>query len=183
MSEIRQPKRLVDYQAPAFVIEQTLLRVELDPVATRVYSKLKFRRQTAGSLWLDGQALRAVQGVRQAHVFKVPGTYHACVRLSSGAGQVIDKPLSLKVDANRRPLIDTFWSPQVQFGVFDARTRDRQNPVARTYPVRVRIQDDQPASVQVVFSNQQGSVPATLSSDQMSRSSVGVFLRISATFR
>ncbi|MEK8086561.1 hypothetical protein WNB94_09100 [Aquabacterium sp. A3] len=104
------------------------------------------------------------QGVRQAHVFKVPGTYHACVRLSSGAGQVIDKPLSLKVDANRRPLIDTFWSPQVQFGVFDARTRDRQNPVARTYPVRVRIQDDQPASVQVVFSNQQGSVPATLSS-------------------
>jgi len=60
MSEIRQPKCLADYQAPAFVIEQTLLRVELDPSATRVYSKLKFRRQTAGSLWLDGQALQLI---------------------------------------------------------------------------------------------------------------------------
>ncbi|OYW96586.1 MAG: hypothetical protein B7Z18_01250, partial [Alishewanella sp. 32-51-5] len=60
MSEIRHPKRLADYQAPAFVIEQTLLRVELDPSATRVYSKLKFRRQTAGSLWLDGQALQLI---------------------------------------------------------------------------------------------------------------------------
>ncbi|EJI85334.1 aminopeptidase N [Alishewanella aestuarii B11] len=60
MSDLRQPKRLADYQIPAFVIEQTRLRIELHPTATRVQSELVFRRQSAGPLWLDGQALTLI---------------------------------------------------------------------------------------------------------------------------
>ena len=60
MSDLRQPKRLADYQIPAFVIEQTRLRVELHPTATRVQSELVFRRQSAGPMWLDGQALTLI---------------------------------------------------------------------------------------------------------------------------
>jgi aminopeptidase N len=58
MTNLRQPKRLADYQAPAFLIDSTELSFELAPAATRVSSKLSFRRQRPGALWLDGQGLK-----------------------------------------------------------------------------------------------------------------------------
>lgn len=103
-------------------------------------------------------------GLLQEHVFSVPGTYHACARIASGTGEVIGKAVSLRVDANAKPTIETLWNPQVNFGVFDARSGDRQQGLASTYPVRVLIKDDNPGTLAVTFGNQSGTVVGTLSS-------------------
>ena len=53
-----EPIRLADYRPPAFSVTAVDLRVELDPDATRVLSRLQVRRQGAGDLVLNGSELR-----------------------------------------------------------------------------------------------------------------------------
>ena len=48
----------VDYQPPAWTIDETHLRFELEPERTTVTSKLKVRRCTQGALVLDGDKLQ-----------------------------------------------------------------------------------------------------------------------------
>jgi aminopeptidase N len=53
-----EPIRLADYRPPAFAVTAVDLRVELDPDATRVRSRLQVRRQGDGDLVLNGCQLR-----------------------------------------------------------------------------------------------------------------------------
>ncbi|GGW58380.1 aminopeptidase N [Alishewanella tabrizica] len=57
-AQVRQPKRLADYQAPIFSITHTDLVFELDATATRVTATLTFKRQQPGRLLLEGQQLK-----------------------------------------------------------------------------------------------------------------------------
>jgi aminopeptidase N len=53
----RKPVNLTDYTAPAFLVEEVALDLDLDPAATRVKARLQLRRQAPGPLVLDGRAL------------------------------------------------------------------------------------------------------------------------------
>lgn len=55
----RTIKRLTDYRAPDFALNTVDLTFELKPTASRVTSKMHFKRLNSGSsLWLDGQQLQ-----------------------------------------------------------------------------------------------------------------------------
>lgn len=58
MSQSRQAKKLADYQAPCYAIDQLDLEFELDPLNTRVMAISQWRRLTQNTtLVLDGQHL------------------------------------------------------------------------------------------------------------------------------
>lgn len=60
MSQLRQAKKLADYQPPCYTVSEIELTFELDPAATRVTAVSQFKRQAvqAVPLILDGQNLQ-----------------------------------------------------------------------------------------------------------------------------
>jgi aminopeptidase N len=62
MSQLRQAKKLADYQSPSYTVSQIELTFELDPQATKVTALSQFKRQAALAepLVLDGQHLQLV---------------------------------------------------------------------------------------------------------------------------
>ncbi len=62
MSQLRQAKKLADYQPPAYVVSQLELTFELDPTATLVTAISQFKRQGEHQqpLQLDGQNLQLI---------------------------------------------------------------------------------------------------------------------------
>ncbi len=62
MSQLRQAKKLADYQPPAYLVSQLELTFELDPTATLVTAISQFKRQGEHQqpLLLDGQNLQLI---------------------------------------------------------------------------------------------------------------------------
>jgi aminopeptidase N len=99
---------LADYQAPAFLVDDVHLTFRLHPKATRVLSRISFRRNPACSgmqdLWLDGEGLRLISARIDGAQVQVNPTESG---LTVPAGALPDGPFTWEAEVEIAPEANT----------------------------------------------------------------------------